>query len=126
MNLDEPVGSAFGWVILAIYLLPTIVALMRGVKCAGDICVINMLLGWTGVIWVVALLWALIEDSRKGRPNAAAAWAFARVDALTKRVRARRTPDVPSGAGTMPEPLSESELRYRRPPERRRDEEDEG
>lgn len=47
-------------VILFIYILPTIVG--RDKKNVGAIFALNLLLGWTIVGWVVALVWALCKD----------------------------------------------------------------
>lgn len=46
-------------VMLAIYLFPTIVASGRGHRSAGAVFALNLLLGWTFVGWVIALVWAL-------------------------------------------------------------------
>jgi hypothetical protein len=43
---------------LAIYLVPLAVALIRKVPNTGSVAVINILLGWTLVGWVVALAMA--------------------------------------------------------------------
>ena len=50
---------------LFIYVLPAIVARHRGKKNAGAICALNLLLDWTLVGWVIALVWALTVDERK-------------------------------------------------------------
>jgi type VI protein secretion system component VasK len=47
---------------LLLYFLPTIVA--SGRKRATAIAALNLLLGWTFLGWVVALVWALAEDYR--------------------------------------------------------------
>jgi hypothetical protein len=44
------------------YLLPTIIARVRNHRQTGPICVINMLLGWTFLAWVVCLAWSLTSD----------------------------------------------------------------
>lgn len=41
------------------YLLPALVALRRGHPDRHTIAVVNALLGWTVVVWVGALVWAL-------------------------------------------------------------------
>lgn len=41
-----------------LYFLPTIVATQRGHR-AGGIIVLNLLLGWTGIGWLVLTVWAL-------------------------------------------------------------------
>jgi Superinfection immunity protein len=46
---------------LAIYFLPWLVAMARKTPRAPAIFVLNLLLGWTFVGWVVALVWALAE-----------------------------------------------------------------
>ena len=43
----------------AIYFVPTLVAFMRGVSSPWSIVVINTLLGWTLIGWVVALAMAV-------------------------------------------------------------------
>lgn len=56
----------FGFVLLAVlavvggyvYLLPTIVSAKRKHANRTAICVLNLLLGWTFLGWVVALVWA--------------------------------------------------------------------
>jgi hypothetical protein len=43
---------------MVLYLLPTALALHRNCEHIGWIAVLNILTGWTGVGWVVALGWA--------------------------------------------------------------------
>ncbi len=45
---------------MAIYAVPTIVAVLRGHRNVAAIVVINLFLGWTLVGWVGALVWAVI------------------------------------------------------------------
>lgn len=49
---------------VAFYFLPTIIANSRGVRSAGGVFVINLLLGWTFIGWVVALAWAVCGETR--------------------------------------------------------------
>ena len=59
--------SVFLLIILAlIYLLPTIIAFSRGHASRWGIFATNLLLGWSGIIWLVALIWSL---SNKGQQN---------------------------------------------------------
>jgi Superinfection immunity protein len=44
--------------IILLYFVPTFVAHRRGHRNAGAIAVLNILLGWTLIGWVVALVWA--------------------------------------------------------------------
>lgn len=50
--------------ILAVYLIPTIIAFSRGHASKWGIGVLNIILGWSLVFWVVALIWSL---SNKGQ-----------------------------------------------------------
>lgn len=45
-------------IVLALYFLPTIVAVARKVTHQGSVVVINLFLGWTFIGWVVALAMA--------------------------------------------------------------------
>jgi hypothetical protein len=40
------------------YTLPLLVAYARGHKDTTAIAVLNILGGWTGILWLVALVWA--------------------------------------------------------------------
>ncbi len=44
---------------IAVYALPSFIAYYRRLKDAGTITLVNLLLGWTVIGWVVALVWAL-------------------------------------------------------------------
>ena len=48
----------------AFYLLPATIAAFRDHASAWGIFVLNLLLGWSGIMWIVALIWAL---SNKGQ-----------------------------------------------------------
>lgn len=50
--------------ILTVYLIPTIIAFSRGHASKWGIGVLNIVLGWSLVFWVVALIWSL---SNKGQ-----------------------------------------------------------
>jgi hypothetical protein len=47
-------------VLILLYFLPTIIAHNRGHEITG-ILLFNLLLGWTGIGWIVMLLWALLS-----------------------------------------------------------------
>jgi hypothetical protein len=53
-------GFPFGLFGLSIYLLPTIVVFARRKKNVIGPILVNVLLGWTVVGWIVALLWACL------------------------------------------------------------------
>lgn len=53
-----------GLVIFA-YLLPSFVALQRKHANTTAICVLNILVGWSFIGWVAALVWALVNSGDK-------------------------------------------------------------
>lgn len=50
--------------VLCLYLLPSLVAAARQHRNGGAIGALNILLGWTILGWVVALVWSLTDDTR--------------------------------------------------------------
>jgi hypothetical protein len=51
-------GFAVWALIIVAYWAPALVALGRGVHGKGQVVVVNLFLGWTGIGWVVALVMA--------------------------------------------------------------------
>lgn len=53
----------FSWGLTAIlfipYFLPTIIALMRRSANTGGIFLLNFFAGWTGIGWIISLIWAI-------------------------------------------------------------------
>jgi hypothetical protein len=49
----------FGFVM---YFLPAIIAFARSKRDSTSILILNLLLGWTAIGWVVALVWSLRTD----------------------------------------------------------------
>ena len=47
---------------LAVYFLPSLIALTREHHNKVAIIVTNLLLGWTGVVWLVALIWSFTNQ----------------------------------------------------------------
>lgn len=54
------IGSLF-------YFIPSIVAWNRGHQNTAAIVVLNLLLGWSFIGWVVALVWSFTEVKRRRR-----------------------------------------------------------
>lgn len=54
-------------VAVIVYFLPASVARMRHHRNRGAIAVLNVLLGWTFLGWVIALVWACIADTVPSR-----------------------------------------------------------
>ncbi len=49
----------------ALYVLPTIIAFKRQHRNKTAITLINILLGWSVIGWIAALLWAFTNDPAK-------------------------------------------------------------
>ncbi|MFE2329272.1 superinfection immunity protein [Streptomyces sp. NPDC059385] len=45
-------------IVLALYFVPTIIAIPRNIPNRGSVVVINIFLGWTVIGWVIALAMA--------------------------------------------------------------------
>ena len=60
----EPLGF---WIlillILAVYFIPWFIAHDRKHPEKGTIAFLNILLGWTGVVWVIIFLWAVLPPT---------------------------------------------------------------
>jgi hypothetical protein len=52
--------------LLLVYLIPTIVALIRGHRSVLAIGFVNVVLGWTLIGWFWAMIWALTKTGRHG------------------------------------------------------------
>ena len=46
----------------AMYFLPSIIALIRSKRDITAILLLNLLLGWSVIGWIVALIWAVKTD----------------------------------------------------------------
>lgn len=72
-DVAQGIGGAilfalFSIVGLALYFLPTIIAVVRKVRNLGSVVVINFFLGWTLIGWVVALSMSMRTVDRSGYP----------------------------------------------------------
>lgn len=47
---------------LAAYFLPALIALVRNHHNKTALMVTNLLLGWTGIVWLVTLIWAFTNQ----------------------------------------------------------------
>jgi hypothetical protein len=50
---------------ISLYLLPAVIAAPRGHLDAAAIFVLNFVLGWIGLGWLVALIWWLTGNTRR-------------------------------------------------------------
>ena len=62
-----PVGPLGGLVGLLLYLAPALIAFARGHLSAWAILVLDVVFGWTGIGWIVALIWALTGNTARNR-----------------------------------------------------------
>jgi len=86
------------WIILVIvlYVSPSIIAHYKKMKSAGEITVVNLLVGWTVIGWIISLFWALggeggkrSEADRLERLEKRIEDLLARVMRLEKQVESR-------------------------------------
>ena len=56
------IGILVFLLLLALYFLPTIIALVTKKRNALAIFVLNFFLGWSLIGWVVALVWSVTKD----------------------------------------------------------------
>ena len=50
--------SLFFYILIPIYLMPSIIAIVRLHQYSVKICLVNIFLGWTIYAWVIALVWS--------------------------------------------------------------------
>ena len=67
----EGPGNLIGLIVIAaLFLIPTIVAFIRHQPNKWAILAMNILLGWTVVGWIVALIWSLTAPKQNtGQPT---------------------------------------------------------
>ena len=52
---------------LAVYFVPTIIAIVRRVRNITGIVLLNIFAGWTFIGWVIALIWSIIDQQQPAR-----------------------------------------------------------
>ena len=68
--MDALIFTVVALLFLAVYFLPTFVAVARKKVNKGAIFVLNLFLGWSLIGWVVALVWALSSpETSESRPR---------------------------------------------------------
>ncbi|MFO0996224.1 MAG: superinfection immunity protein [Alphaproteobacteria bacterium] len=60
---------AIGIVALLLYFLPALIAMNRRHQSAMAIFLLNLLLGWTALGWIVALIWSFSSVRSDTRGN---------------------------------------------------------
>lgn len=48
-----------------IYFLPTVIAVARSHSSGGVIFILNLLLGWTFIVWIIVAIWSIFGSSHK-------------------------------------------------------------
>ncbi len=56
-------GGAMLIIVVALYFIPTIIAMMRSHRQVVAIGALNLLLGWTVLGWVGSLVWSLTNSA---------------------------------------------------------------
>jgi hypothetical protein len=68
--MESLIVTLIAWGVgLCFYFLPIAVAMMREKRNKTPIFALNLLLGWTVLGWGLALVWALVTDEPKRRPQ---------------------------------------------------------
>ena len=63
--MDVVILLFFVGLVIFAYLLPSFVALQRKHVNTTAICVLNILVGWSFIGWVAALVWSLVNSGDK-------------------------------------------------------------
>jgi len=50
---------------LALYFLPTIIAAVRHARNFVIILLVNIFAGWTGIGWIITLVWSIVDPAGK-------------------------------------------------------------
>lgn len=53
---------------VVVYFVPMMIAFYRRHESYTSIFMLNLFLGWTGVVWLVCLIWAIFGQRLKPRP----------------------------------------------------------
>ena len=51
--------------LLAMYMAPSLIAIIRHHRNSASIIVVNLFLGWTLVGWVIALAWSFTDNTSR-------------------------------------------------------------
>lgn len=73
--MDPGSARAFAWLVVsgwvALYTLPLCISGFRRHRHQMAIVALNLLLGWTVIGWVAALVWALMDQTKSAPPTVA-------------------------------------------------------
>jgi hypothetical protein len=85
--------------LVALYFLPSIVAYSRSHRQAGAITVLNLLLGWTVLGWILAMVWAATAVNKPQPIIPQRNEALARAQARLASLGAVSAPPTPKRSG---------------------------
>ena len=69
--------------LVGLYMLPTIVAVLNRHRHDMSVCLLNVLLGWTLLGWIIALVWGAASQPRAAGDRRSPRWlALLRIGAL--------------------------------------------
>ncbi len=54
------------WLLVVLYFAPVVIAVMRRHPQAMAIMMLDLLLGWTVIGWIAALIWSMTATGRRG------------------------------------------------------------
>lgn len=61
----EEIGNTAAIIIFILYMLPSVIVLCRKHSNWFAIIALNLLLGWTLIVWIVCLIWSFINKSQQ-------------------------------------------------------------
>ena len=62
-SLDEFL-TTYAIVIIAAFFFPTLFAILRGHKRTIGVFILNIVVGWTGLGWILLLAYALLSEAK--------------------------------------------------------------
>lgn len=64
MNNPDTTGQGILILLVVVYFAPAIIASVRGHMSSGAIFVLNLLLGWSAIGWIIALVWSFTGNTK--------------------------------------------------------------
>jgi len=53
-------GQIIVMLIVVFYFVPAIISILRKCQNSNTICLLTLLLGWTGIVWIIALIMSMV------------------------------------------------------------------